>query len=39
MNSKENKRIKFLTVCFIVLIGFTSAVYNVYTNKLTEVKR
>lgn len=39
MNSKENKKIKFLTGCFMVLIGFTSIVYNEYSSKLTEVRR
>lgn len=39
MNSKENKKIKFLTVCFMVLIGFTSVIYNVYSSKPTEIKK
>lgn len=39
MNSKENKKIKFLAVCFVVLIGFTSAIYNLYSEKSTEVRR
>lgn len=41
MNSKENKKIKFLVVLFVLSIGFLSSIINYHTDlsKNTEVKK